>query len=237
MPLMSIDAKQPVERRALRDGVHERILEMLMDDSLAPGDHLSIDGIARELQVSPTPVREAFSHLEHTGLVTRTALRGYRVAPALTPTQMGQLVDAREIVEIGALERAWDRLDDLIVDLKVAHAHHIRVLAGIEEEGHGLISGIAAFRKHFEADWGFHLTIIMHTDNPFIAQMAEGLGSHVHRLRQSYHQGDSDAHDALEEHARVLDAIEARSLTLARAAMLAHLNGVRLRSTGDGSRA
>ncbi|MGV8849584.1 MAG: GntR family transcriptional regulator [Propionibacteriaceae bacterium] len=234
---MSIDAMQPVERRALRDGVHERILEMLMDGSLAPGDPLSIDGIARGLHVSPTPVREAFSHMEHTGLVMRTALKGYRVAPALTPTQMHQLVDAREIVEIGALERAWDRLDDLIVDLKVAHAHHIQVLAGIEREGHGLIKGTAAFREHFEADWGFHLTIIMHTDNPFIAQMAEGLGSHVHRLHQSYHQGDSDAHDAVEEHARVLEAIEARSITLARAAMLAHLNGVRLRTTGDDSRA
>jgi DNA-binding GntR family transcriptional regulator len=234
---MSTDAMHPVERRALRDGVHERILEMLMDGSLSPGDHLSIDGIARALHVSPTPVREAFSHLEHTGLVMRTALKGYRVAPALTPAQMDQLMDAREIVEIGALERAWDRLDEVIVDLRAAHAHHLQVLAGVASEGHGLIKGTAVFREHFDADWGFHLTIFMHADNPFIAQMAEGLGSHVHRLHLSCHQGDSDTHDAVEEHARVLEAIEARSFTLARAAMLAHLNGVRLRWTGHASRA
>ena len=63
-----------VERRALRDGVYDVLLELLLANGVAPGASLSIEGLARDLGVSPTPVREALGQLEHTGLVTRAPL-------------------------------------------------------------------------------------------------------------------------------------------------------------------
>ena len=69
-----------MERRGLRDAVYDRILDQLLRGETEAGGRLSIETLARELSVSATPVREALVQLERTGLVTREALRGYRVA-------------------------------------------------------------------------------------------------------------------------------------------------------------
>ena len=44
---------------------------MLLDGTIVPGQILSIDGMARDLDLSPTPVREALDHLKHTRRVAR----------------------------------------------------------------------------------------------------------------------------------------------------------------------
>jgi DNA-binding GntR family transcriptional regulator len=226
-----------LERRALRDGASDRLLDMLLDGTLQPDDGLSIDGLARELGVSPTPIREALVHLEHTGLVTRTALRGYRVAPPFNAVQIGQLVDARTIVELGALEHALARRDSLVPVLRQAHEVHRQVIAEIDSRPEESLTNdqlVASYRRYFDADWGFHLAIMRHANNPFIVQMAESLGAHVHRLRQTIGVGLTDAHEASAEHSRVLSALESgASADTVRDALRDHLEAVRARSIAD----
>jgi DNA-binding GntR family transcriptional regulator len=227
-----------LERRALRDGAYDRLLNMLLDGSLQPGAIISIDGLARELSVSPTPIREALVNLEHTGLVTRTAMRGYRVAPPFNTAQVSQLVDARTIVELGALEQALARRDSLIPALRAAHELHGRVIADIDaqSEQNALQGGrrIASYRDYFDADWGFHLVIMRHAENPFIVQLAESLGAHTHRLRQSVGVGLTDSHEAAAEHLRILLALETGAPDAAvREALRDHLEAVRSRSIAD----
>jgi DNA-binding transcriptional MocR family regulator len=62
----------------LVDDVHEAIKSMIMDGEIPPGARVSIDGLARQLSVSPTPVREALARLESAELVVKEPLRGYR---------------------------------------------------------------------------------------------------------------------------------------------------------------
>ena len=62
-------------RRALADDVYDAVLGLLMDQVIEPGSRASIDGIARQLNVSPTPVREALARLESEGLVVKKALK------------------------------------------------------------------------------------------------------------------------------------------------------------------
>src|SRR5699024_2349671 len=85
-----------MKRRVLRAEVEELILERLLESRWSPGSRLSIDGLARDLEVSPTPVREAMVSLERSGLVEYVALRGYVVAPMLDVEQMTELLDARK---------------------------------------------------------------------------------------------------------------------------------------------
>ena len=54
-------------RSTLVDQVYERLMELLLDGTLKSGDPVSIDGTARYLGVSPTPVREALARLGHEG--------------------------------------------------------------------------------------------------------------------------------------------------------------------------
>lgn len=225
-----------VPRRVLRDGVYDAILEKLLDGSTPPGSSLGIDSLARELEVSPTPVREALVQLEHTGLVSRVALKGYKVAPPLTPEQFAELFDMRGILEIAAVERAVSRVDDLVPELRAAHAQHIlcahrvRKLRGTG----GRPTDLADLREYFAADWEFHLTIIRAAGNRFLLQNAEGLSAHVHRLRQTADHGVMDIDQAVDEHAAILAAFEAGDPERAVAAMREHLGAVARRVSVDG---
>lgn len=209
---------------------------MLLDGSLQPDVNLSIDGLARELGVSPTPIREALVNLEHTGLITRTALRGYRVAPPFDAKQIGQLLDARAIVELGALDQALRHRDTLVPALRRAHERHQQVIAEIDANEETLTPGerIASYRLYFDADWGFHVVLMQHADNPFIVQLAESLAAHVHRLRQTIGVGLTDSHEASTEHAEILEALEIGAPDdVVRRALRDHLQAVRSRSIAD----
>lgn len=230
------NGKAPLSRKILRDDVHAALLEMLLDSELAPGAPLSIDGLARELGVSPTPVREALVELEHTGLVSRAALKGYRVAPPLSPEQMAELVDARIVVELAAVERAAAHAETLVPQLRAAHARHAGVIAELSVLADQPASRTAAtMRRYFDADWGFHVVIMQASRNRYLLQMLEGLGTHVHRLRQAVGHGISDGETALHEHAEILYAFESGGAPAAVEAMRRHLEGVRSRAVSEGT--
>lgn len=226
-----------VERKVLRDGVFDRLVEMLLSGSLAPDANLNIEGLARQLGVSPTPVREALAQLEHTGLVSRVALRGYRVSAPLTLDEIGQLNDARMIVELGALDIALRRRDALEPLLTSAHRQHLDVVAAISAAPAPVHEAerIAAYRRFYDADWAFHFTIMQQANNRYIVQMADALGSHIHRMRQSVELGLRDMNEATSEHGRVLRALQDGDPASTIQAMREHLAAVRTRSLVDGA--
>src|SRR6266446_3726174 len=67
-------------RRMLAGEVYEYIKTQLMDQQIQPGVRINIDKLARQLQISQTPIREALARLEAEGLVTKEPLRGYSSA-------------------------------------------------------------------------------------------------------------------------------------------------------------
>ena len=225
---------KPLERRVLRDTVYESLVSMLMSGALLPGAPLSIDGLALELAVSPTPVREALVHLERTGLVSRSPLRGYRVAPPLSPEQIAQLCDARLVIELGALELAFAHADQLATELAKAHSKHERagqdVADVVPDKGN-----MSAYRAYMDADWAFHHTIFKHSNNAYLIASADSLPAHLHRLRQSVSRGINDSSLAIEEHAQVLKAVQDHDLPRAKLALYNHIAQVKDRSLADES--
>ena len=225
--------KAVVTRRALRDSVYEVLLERVMDGSSPAGSSLNIDSLARQLGVSPTPVREALARMEHTGLVSREALKGYGVAGPLSDEQMEELVEARAAVELAAVEKAVARQTDLLADLRVAHAHHVLGAHRITQlRQDGPTPGFADLREYFAADWNFHLVIMRASGNRYLLQMAESLSAHVHRLRQTIDHAVYDVDQAVAEHAAILAAFESGDPAAPGAAMRTHLAGVASRSRG-----
>lgn len=226
---------RPLERKVLRDTVYELLVDMLMSGALAPGAPLSIDGLAGELQVSPTPVREALVHLERTGLICRAPLRGYRVASPLSPDQIGQLFDARLIIELGSLELAFGNQEALAADLAKAHVKHQRAADAVS----GIVpdkGNMTAYRDYMDADWGFHQTIFKYTNNAYLIGSADQLPAHLHRLRQSVSRGVNDSQLAVAEHAAVLRAVQAGDKEAALQALHDHLAQVKDRSVQDESK-
>lgn len=209
--------------RALPDTVYEQLLDLLTWGELPPDSSLPIDGLAAQLGVSPTPVREALARLEATGLVKRKARRGYRVAAPMSQAQMHELVDARMVLEVGAVERAMRNPDELLPDLEAAFERHKqaanRVLHLSESDNER-----DAMRQYFADDWCFHEAVLSHCGNRYIVHAVDSLSFRVHRMRQTIGSGISDADDALAEHKNVLDAVRAKDVDAAVAAMKEHLH-------------
>jgi DNA-binding GntR family transcriptional regulator len=221
-----------ITQLGLRDRVYDRVLEVLMGHDVEPGMRLSIDGLARTLGVSPTPVREALVQLERTGLVTREANKGYRVAPPLAGDQLEALFDARLIVESGAVElAARGDVDALRARLAAALDEQAAVADEVATVGadHAPDELMALF---FRSDWQFHQVLFDATRNPFLEEMSEIITTRVHRMRQIVEGGGDDTARAVAEHRAILDALADGPAGAVRA-MRAHLEAVRLRSRAD----
>lgn len=210
-------------RQVLTDGVYEALLARLIDGSLGPGSPLRTEAIAKELQVSATPVREALARLESTGMVVRAARRGYRVASLPTPEEMRDLIDLRLILEPVNAERACARADAEFLE-SLAETVHTQQQAptGPHYEN---------FKEFLTADWTFHRLIAGHTGNPQLARMFDTFNGYMQRYRLFGDHEITDAHESRAEHTAILEAFRAHRPVDAADAMRRHLENLLVRAT------
>jgi DNA-binding GntR family transcriptional regulator len=97
------------EKRTLADEAYSRLKSRIMRSELAPGAKLSIDGLAKQLAFSHTPIREALARLESEGLLARRPLSGYTVEPLLSAAEFADLFEIRMLLEPLAARRAAER--------------------------------------------------------------------------------------------------------------------------------
>jgi DNA-binding GntR family transcriptional regulator len=219
-----------IERRGLRDRVYDRILQMLLRSDVGPGERLSIDTIARQLDVSPTPVREAMVQLERTGLVTREALKGYRVAPPLGAEQLRELFEARIMLESHAAALATPASDAMLVELRAAEAAHRKAGHEVITAMRGGGTDVELTTAYFASDAAFHRVIFEHCGNRYMTEMSESLGAQLHRMRQSVLHGVTDVREAIAEHEAIADAFASGDAEAPERLMRRHIEQVRARS-------
>lgn len=87
------------QRLVLSDETYETVRNMLLTHEIKPGERVNIDALARRLDVSQTPVREALARLESDGLVVKEPLRGYAATQVLTAKQLDDLFKFRATIE------------------------------------------------------------------------------------------------------------------------------------------
>lgn len=214
-----------VSRQVLADHVYAELLASLMDGRLAPGAVVSIDGTARDLDVSPTPVREALARLEHTGMVRRVALKGYRVAPVFTREDFAELMEARLAIEPVNARLACKRISrNGLLQLE-------RAVEDLKSAPRG--PSFAEFKDYLEADERFHQLIAQESGNQFMEAAYSALGGQIQRFRLFGGVGITDAESAIAEHRAVLDALLSGDADTAEAAMAEHIRQVRSRAIAD----
>ncbi len=211
-----------IRRPALADDVYEAVKAMLMDHDVPPGERVSIDGVARQLGVSPTPVREALARLESEGLATKEALKGYRSAPLLTPEQLADLQRFRLLLEPWAARRAAERIDETAARALRAEMATARVPSGSDYEGY----------KNLTAhDRRLHTMVAAMSGSTQVQRAFERTHCHLHIFRLYFER--TTGADTIAEHRRLVDAIVSGSGDDAEAAMRDHLDAaMRLRLDG-----
>ncbi|MGB3355670.1 MAG: GntR family transcriptional regulator [Mycobacterium sp.] len=216
-------------RSTLVDQVYERLMDLLLDGTLHSGDPISIDGTARHLGVSPTPVREALARLESTGNVVRVAMRGYRVPEMPDAKEIADIMDARLLIESQLAELACSRVDAGLLDaLENAIA---------EQERAPHTSDAAAIRAYHRADERFHRLIAEHADNGALLRAYDALGGHGQRFRLFIGVGVRDSACAIAEHRELLAALRRGYGPEVYRIMHAHIGGVKERALAEHAQA
>jgi DNA-binding GntR family transcriptional regulator len=192
---------------------------LVMEHTLAPGDRVNIDALARELDVSPTPVREGLARLESDGLVRKRPLAGYTVSPLLTRTEFTDMFDMRLVLEGAAARWAAGRAS---VELRAEIAQKARTTPAHTDT--------ERWRSHAEftnLDAQFHDLIAAVAGNPLLRDSIARLHAHLHLHRLFF--PFAEAGTTGKEHRRIASAIRAGDADAAEAAMHDHLNRARER--------
>lgn len=201
------------QRQLLADDVYETVKALLMDHSITPGARLSIDGLARELRVSQTPIRETLARLESEGLVTKEPLRGYSATDLLTREQMIDLYELRMLLEPWAAARAAERIDGSGRERLEAELATCPVApAG---------TGYSDYRLISAHDGRFHDLVAELAGNAQVRDAFTRTHAHLHLFRLTY--GQAFGSEALREHHEIARAIAAGDPAGAEQAMRAHL--------------
>lgn len=106
---ISIRPKLPQFRQTVTGAAVAELRRRILSGSVAAGEALRQDALAREFGISRIPIREAFHQLAAEGLVTLHPHRG-AVVTALSALDIAELFDLRAMLEPDLIRRAVPRL-------------------------------------------------------------------------------------------------------------------------------
>lgn len=204
----------------LGERVYEVVRDRIVTVELAPGSPLPVGDLARELGVSLTPVRDALNRLAAEGLVEDIARKGYFVA-SLDPEDVTDLLQARRLIEIAAVEQGLDLIE----------SEQIEEMGRLVDEMEGWLDDHGGYRDYAEfsrRDSQFHQLLVASARNRHLQQVYRGLSVHVHIYRTNlaarvgYHRGTA----TVNEHRAILEAIRGRDLRAVKRAITRHVDGV-----------
>jgi DNA-binding GntR family transcriptional regulator len=214
MPDWDTKTTPPIARPArLGSGVYDYVLQQLMSLAIAPDQRIGVDQLARELDVSQTPIREALSLLEAQGLVIKTHLRGYRAAPQLTLSQFNDLTELRLLLEPVAAAKVAALIDKKIHQEIAALANAMKKSAanGSRE----------AYNTFAQQDAAFHDLISAACGNALVYEILTERRTHLHLFRLRFYV--QVTHEAVREHAAIVQAFHAHDPDAAAMAMRRHI--------------
>ena len=194
--------------------VYESLRQRIISGELKPGLPINEADFARELSVSKTPVREALRQLERDGFVENIPGRGSAISH-IRPHDIREVLEIREIIEVGAAKRAaWRHGNDEL------HMKREETRKKLEEEGSSQenVQELGSWED-------VHLSIVKAVGNQTLVDMYLGLLDRIHRIRSYYGQRFTQRRlqEILGEHAAMLDAIVEGDAERAERAVQSHL--------------
>lgn len=204
------------EKSLLADRAHIQIQEAIFSRQLPPGSPLSVPGLARQMDISRSPVREAVQRLVHEGLAMTVPYKGAEVA-RVTVRDLQKLYEVREVLEGMASRRAAERLD----------ADFGGELALLVEEHERLLSGRAHFEGHVEMDMRFHRFLREQAGNVYLIEALENLQGKVRLAMHSLWRTEGAPQRALADHKIILTAIQSGDAVAAETSARAHIARLR----------
>jgi DNA-binding GntR family transcriptional regulator len=190
---------QPSARTTLADGIYGQLRDLISAGKFRPGEKLVIDSLAKQFEVSITPVREALRRLEREGLVTEEPYKGMVVSNA-SHRELGELFAVRGVLEGYAIAEVCRVLtvEDLAVTEGELQTMELAVRSG----------DLRAFRRH---NTRFHDSILRHAPSETLQRMIADLARNTNRYRLLDADLDAEYMRAAQaEHHKLVELLQQR---------------------------
>ncbi len=148
---------------SLRENIELSLSAAIVSGELAPGTLVSVPTLARQFEVSATPVREAMLNLEKLGFVKPVRNKGFLVTEVSRD-------DLRELVQI----RRWLEAPAMVDVARELHGKPVERFRDLASA----ISGAADrsdFYEYLRADTKFHLALLEVTGNRRLVDLVSEL--------------------------------------------------------------
>jgi DNA-binding GntR family transcriptional regulator len=199
-------------RLSTSDGAYDRVRSDILDGSLMPGDVIVEERVAKMLDMSRTPVREALLRLERENLLVRSG-RSLAVR-SFTADEIADIYTLRAHIESYGARIAAERVTD----------HELEQLARVQEEMlrqtelHHRAPDRDVLRAITQLNQRFHQLVIKATRSPALARTLNHLvlTPLLYRAQLWYGEDNRDesaaGHDALLVALRAHDADDAERI-------------------------
>lgn len=224
---------EKIPRETLQEKVYESIKNSIVKNELMPGGVLSIDTLAGDFGVSPTPVREALAQLSTQGLVKNARNKKARVAP-ITEDDIHEIYEVRKLLEPYATGLAVKQISDdlkLKAELKDLRDETLKIQKVAEDRP----LGFDQYERYLKVDMGLEEIIEMALGETLLNKLMKQVGNHSLRIRSfteaSYNKEVTEAVLANnEEHLKILEKMLALDLEETREAVRSHLENAEKRT-------
>jgi DNA-binding GntR family transcriptional regulator len=196
-----------IKHTTMSEKIKNYLIDCIINKKIyKPGDKIVETLIAKELNVSQAPVREAIKDLKIMGFIVSIPYKGSYVKE-VSEQELKDVYSVREVLEELAIKQGFKNYDDKII-IKLQTIIEQMIKAAQERN----------FIRQHEMDWEFHRTIISMSQNIFIEKIFMDLGIKYWIIRGITFLAGHDMIDyenmAL-RHNRLLEAIKNKDLDTA----------------------
>ena len=210
-PITPVSSRTPTPT-ALHDQVAHQLRQMLVENKIVPGAKLNERTLSEELKVSRTPLREAIKMLAAEGLVELLPNRG-AIAVALSQTDVVNTFEVMAGLEAQSGELAAQRITES--ELTEIRALHFEMLAAYTRRD---------LPTYYRLNAAIHSAINAAAKNAVLTTTYKQMNARLQALRFNSNRNEENWKSAMNDHAQMIDALEARDPAAMRRVLISHLN-------------
>lgn len=201
-------------RKTTSSLIVESLRERFMNHEFRESEVIRQDRLAKEYNVSLSPVREALIQLEAEGLLTLVRHHGYAVT-TLSIDDIQQFYELRALVEVALLEHAIPKLEES--DIDTARKSH-EAMKRIYKRG----TQTSAWTK---VNWEFHTSLYKPAEKKQLFAVVENVYQNINRyvhMQLKLHSSVNLARN-IEEHSKLLEYCATRETNKATQVLHRHI--------------
>ena len=207
--------------KSLREQVYQALRKIILQGDLVSGERIVETKLAKQLNVSRTPIREAIGQLQREKLIVASPHGGFKVTTLSIQDAM-ELYDCRIALEQVAVADACK-----LADLQQLQQLEKYVLAAEQIAQSSLESTDS--ERLLELDYQFHRLIAYSSGNKWLLALLEQVFDKMALLRIQTTKHNPQVLEIRLEHRQVYEAIAQRNPNLAQKTIREHLTASKAR--------